>query len=210
MRVRTGRFTNRKHTPHSGVSVRFHPKRTHTDQALVLQPLVGHPGLGRQRLRHPPVALAADGRQNRVAFTHAEGKQTPHLRTHQTPLFPVAHTHTSAQPLVDLGYRHTRRSPGAARQLLTFFARPKKVSKEKPPQVRRVLTAVALRYSATHMGCANGGVADFEGLRCGGEALVRHPSPRPPAARVPTNAVQSPLLNRRVTQTHRGPSARTV
>jgi hypothetical protein len=31
-----------------------------------------------------------------------------------------------------------------------------------------------------------------------------HPSPRPPAARVPTNAVQSPLLNRRVTQTKRG------
>ena len=38
MRVRTGRFTYREYAPHSDVSVRFHPKRTHTDQALFLQP----------------------------------------------------------------------------------------------------------------------------------------------------------------------------
>jgi len=79
MRVRTGRFANRKHTCRSYVCVSLHPKITHTDQALVLQPLVGHSDLGRQRLRHPPVALAADGGQNRMAFTHAERKQMPHL-----------------------------------------------------------------------------------------------------------------------------------
>ena len=70
----------------------LHPKITDTDQALVLQPLVGHPDLGRKRLRQPPVALAADGRQNRLAFAHAERKEIPHLRAYQAPLLPVATT----------------------------------------------------------------------------------------------------------------------
>lgn len=104
---------------------------------------------------------------------------------------------------------------------------PKKVSKEKPPQARRVLSDVALRYSASqagvqlalvnnknearaadsapglpltrlrysaaHMGCTKGGVADLEGVRCGGEALVRHTSPNPPTADATTNAFPSPF-----------------
>jgi len=37
MRVHTGRFTNGEYPLHSSVAVRFHPQRTHTDQALFLR-----------------------------------------------------------------------------------------------------------------------------------------------------------------------------
>ena len=43
------------------------------------------------------------------------------------------------------------------------------------------LPLTRLRYSAAHMGCTKGGVGDFEGVRCGGEAFVRQKQQRVPS-----------------------------
>ena len=66
MRVRTRRFT-REHTRGSGIAMGLHPHSADIDQPLALQPLIGHPGLCRRRLRQVPAALAAEWRQTRVA-----------------------------------------------------------------------------------------------------------------------------------------------
>lgn len=42
----------------SGVAMGLHPQIADRDQPLGLQPLVDHPGLGRQRPRQAPVAVA--------------------------------------------------------------------------------------------------------------------------------------------------------
>ena len=57
----------------------FHPHSADIDQPLALQPLIGHPGLCRRRLRQVPVALAAERRQDRVAFTRSQGQQVTYL-----------------------------------------------------------------------------------------------------------------------------------
>ena len=53
----------------------FHPHSADIDQPLALQPLIGHPGLCRQRPRQVPVALAAERRQDRMAFARSQGQQ---------------------------------------------------------------------------------------------------------------------------------------
>ena len=85
--------------------MRFHPQITHGDQALAFQPVIGHPGLGGQRSRQVPVAFATQRRQDSVPFARSEPHQISHLGPHLTPLFPVAHAHPSAQPLIQFGDR---------------------------------------------------------------------------------------------------------
>ncbi len=67
----------------------FHPHSADIDQPLALQPLIGHPGLCRQRPRQVPVALAAERRQDRVAFARSQGQQVAYLGSRSAPLFPV-------------------------------------------------------------------------------------------------------------------------
>ncbi len=68
----TRRFTRKKHTRSSGIAMGFHPQHADVDQPLALQPLIRHPRLRRQRLRQVPVALAAEGCEDRVAFTRPQ------------------------------------------------------------------------------------------------------------------------------------------
>ena len=100
MRVRTGRFTRRKHTKRSGITVGLHPEIPDRNEPLGLQPLIGHPGLGCQRSRQVPVAFAADRRQDRLALARSQTQQVLDLGTHVTPLFPVAHPHPASQPVI--------------------------------------------------------------------------------------------------------------
>lgn len=51
------------------------------------------------------VALAADARNDRRALAKPRRKNVANLRAAQTPLFPVANAHTSAQPFVQFGNR---------------------------------------------------------------------------------------------------------
>ncbi len=83
----------------------FHPHSADIDQSLALQPLIGHPGLCRRRPRQVPVALAAERRQDRVAFTRSQSQQVTYLGSRSAPLFPVAHTNAAAQPLVEFRNR---------------------------------------------------------------------------------------------------------
>ena len=87
------------------VAMGFHPQIADTDQPLAFQPLIRHSGLCRQRARQMPVALAAERRQDRLAFERPQGQQVADLGAHVAPLFPVAHAHPAAQPVVDLGDR---------------------------------------------------------------------------------------------------------
>src|SRR5262249_23271235 len=89
----------------SGVAVSLHPKLTNTNQPLLLQPRVRHPYLGGQRARQVPIAFAAERRANRAAQVRAQRQQVTHLGARTTPLFPVAHAHSTAQPLIELGDR---------------------------------------------------------------------------------------------------------
>ena len=77
----------------------FYPQIADTDQPLACQPLIRHSGLCRQRARQMPVALAAERRQDRVAFERPQGQQVADLGAHIAPLFPVAHAHPAAQPV---------------------------------------------------------------------------------------------------------------
>ena len=78
----------------------FHPQRTDVYKPLAFKPRVRHPGLRREGLRQPPVALAADGRQDRRAFAGAECEQMTHLRSRTSPPFPVAERVNSFGPAV--------------------------------------------------------------------------------------------------------------
>ena len=82
-----------------------HPQIADTDQPLAFQPLIRHPGLGRQRPRQVPVAFAAERREDRVAFVRPQGEQVADLGAHVAPLFPVAHAHPATQPVIELGDR---------------------------------------------------------------------------------------------------------
>ena len=83
--------------------MRLHPGITHTDQALALQPVVGHSGLRGQRPRQVPVALAAEPGHDYLAFARPECQQFAHFGAHFTPLLPVAHAHPPAIPRVRSG-----------------------------------------------------------------------------------------------------------
>ena len=89
----------------SGITMGFHPQLTHADQPLVVQPLVGHPGLRRQGLGQMPIAFATHRSQDRVAFTRSQRQKIAHFRARIAPLFPVAHAHTAAFPVVEFGNR---------------------------------------------------------------------------------------------------------
>lgn len=67
----------------------LHPKITDTRQPLCLQPIVRHPDLRCLRARQVPVALAADSRQDRRAFAHAQRQKVADLGAGEAPLFPA-------------------------------------------------------------------------------------------------------------------------
>ena len=52
------------------------------------------------RSRQMPVALATDRCQDCRSLVRAQRKKITHLRARLSPLFPVAHSHASAQPLI--------------------------------------------------------------------------------------------------------------
>lgn len=85
--------------------MRFHPLIADADQALALQPVVGHPGLRAQRTGQTPVALRAHTRPDRGTLRRSQGQQMVDAVTHPAPLFPVAHADASPQPVVQLGNR---------------------------------------------------------------------------------------------------------
>ena len=91
------------------------PRITDRDRPLGLQPLIAHPGLGRQRPRQVPVAFAADRRQDRLAFARPQGQQVLDLDAREAPLFPVAHAHPAAKLLVEFGNRAIVSSPRCRR-----------------------------------------------------------------------------------------------
>ena len=82
----------------------LNPQITNRNKALGSKPLVCHPGLCSQGLRQVPVALTRQRRQNRLFLTRSKRKQVFHLGTYLAPLFPVAHSDTSANPLVNTRY----------------------------------------------------------------------------------------------------------
>lgn len=59
----------REYTTISGVTMRFHPLIADADQALALQPVIGHPGLGAegsgQMLMYPHEIMRGFRRQTR-------------------------------------------------------------------------------------------------------------------------------------------------
>ena len=67
----------------SGITMSLHPKITDRDQPLGLQPLIGHPGLGRQCPRQMPVAFSADRRQDRLAFARPQTQLNRWEPSHQ-------------------------------------------------------------------------------------------------------------------------------
>jgi hypothetical protein len=52
--------------------MRLHPKITHRDQSLAVQPVIGHPRLGGQRSGLAPVAFGTQRRQDRLAAAPGE------------------------------------------------------------------------------------------------------------------------------------------
>jgi len=85
--------------------VRFHPLIADANQALALQPVVGHPGLGAQRARQVPLALRAHARPDRGPCPGPQGQQVANAVAHAALLLPVAQAHPTAQPVVQLGDR---------------------------------------------------------------------------------------------------------
>lgn len=85
--------------------MRFHPLIAEADQALALQPVIGHPGLRAQRTGQVPVALRAHARPDRGTLRCAQGQQMMNAVAHPAPLFPVTQTDASPQPVVQLGNR---------------------------------------------------------------------------------------------------------
>ncbi len=66
----------------SGIAVGAHPKPANGYQALAFQPIIRHPGLGRQGLREVPVALAADRREDCLTFTRAQCQKIADFGAH--------------------------------------------------------------------------------------------------------------------------------
>ena len=70
----------------SRVPVGFHPQVSDREEPLFSQPLVRHPGLGRQRPRQMPVALAAQPCENRVVPACSEFQEVADASTRFPPL----------------------------------------------------------------------------------------------------------------------------
>ncbi len=94
-----------EHTKVSNIAMSFHPQIADADQPLALKPFVRHPGLGRQGLRQVPVALATDRCEDGLAPAGPQRAQVADLGACPAPLFPVTHSATPPDPLVDLGDR---------------------------------------------------------------------------------------------------------
>ncbi len=92
-----------EHTVVSSIAMSFHPQIADADQALVLKPFVRHPGLSCQGLRQVPVAFATERGEDRLAATGPQSEKMADLRACPAPLFPVTHTDTPPDPLIDLG-----------------------------------------------------------------------------------------------------------
>ena len=71
---------------------------------MLLEPLIGHAGLGRQGPRQAPRSPATDRRQDGVLFWSTEPEQVAYPGPCIAPLLPVAQAHSSAQPTSYFGY----------------------------------------------------------------------------------------------------------
>ena len=99
MRVRTGRFTE---LPGRSRVMDFHPQFFDRHETLILQPLIGHTGMGGQSSGHGPRAVSVHARADGGTQKGAEFEQFPNLGAAPSPLFPVAHAHPPPDPTVDL------------------------------------------------------------------------------------------------------------
>ena len=77
-----------------------YPQIFDRQQTLILKPLIGHARLGGQRAGEPPGAFPAHADRNSGSQIRSELCQLTNLGATVTPLFPVAHAHPAAQPVV--------------------------------------------------------------------------------------------------------------
>ena len=68
---------------------------------LFLKPFVGHTGLGCQRTCESPWSFPAKPNINGYFQGSSQLAEFPNLGTRTPPLFPVAHTHSASEPLID-------------------------------------------------------------------------------------------------------------
>lgn len=87
MRVRSGRFNQLALStkPLCRVALRLAPQLFDADQALRLQPRVGHRLLRHRGSCHVPVAVAADPVLDGRLQAHAQGQQVAYLRARPAP-----------------------------------------------------------------------------------------------------------------------------
>ena len=99
MRVRTGRFTE---LPGRSRVMDLHPQFFDRYETLLLQPLVGHTGLGGQSSGRGPRAVSVQARSDGGTQEGAEFEQLPNFGAAPSPLFPVAHPRPPPDPTVYL------------------------------------------------------------------------------------------------------------
>lgn len=80
--------------------MRFHPEIAHGNQALALQPIVRHSGLGGQRPRQVPVSFATEPGSDSLPFARPRCQQLTHLGARFAPLLPETYPYLSTQPAV--------------------------------------------------------------------------------------------------------------
>ena len=87
----------------SRISLSLAPQVLDAEQALLLEPCIGHGLLGDRGSRHAPVTQAADAMLDGGLERHAEIEHVANLGARPSPLFRVTHPHAPPYPLVQFG-----------------------------------------------------------------------------------------------------------